>query len=54
MTTLAEGVETAEQWRVLGDLGCDALQGFLCSEPAPASRLDAALALGRYTLVAPP
>jgi diguanylate cyclase (GGDEF)-like protein len=54
MTTLAEGVETAEQWRVLGDLGCDALQGFLCGEPAPASRLDAALALGRYTLVAPP
>ena len=33
LTVIAEGVETDEQLNVLRDLGCDAYQGFLCSQP---------------------
>ncbi|MFQ5464809.1 MAG: putative bifunctional diguanylate cyclase/phosphodiesterase [Thermodesulfobacteriota bacterium] len=32
---LAEGVETAEQLKALGALGCDKAQGFLIARPAP-------------------
>lgn len=28
LTTIAEGVETEEQWRLLRDMQCDNLQGF--------------------------
>lgn len=35
--TLAEGVETPEQARVLAELGCHELQGFLYGRPAPAT-----------------
>jgi diguanylate cyclase (GGDEF)-like protein len=35
MRVLAEGVETEEQLRILGEEGCDAVQGFLVSRPAP-------------------
>ncbi len=31
MISVAEGVETAEDWRLLRQLGCDALQGFFAS-----------------------
>jgi EAL domain-containing protein (putative c-di-GMP-specific phosphodiesterase class I) len=38
MEVVAEGVETVEQLRVLGDMGCDMVQGFLVTEPlAPAA-----------------
>jgi EAL domain-containing protein (putative c-di-GMP-specific phosphodiesterase class I) len=33
---VAEGVETAEQLRMLGLLNCDEYQGFLFGEPAAA------------------
>ena len=36
MTTIAEGVETAEQASLLQALGCDALQGYWLSRPIPA------------------
>ncbi|HWU74901.1 MAG TPA: EAL domain-containing protein [Rhodanobacter sp.] len=36
MTTIAEGVETAEQESVLRELGCDAMQGYLISKPLKA------------------
>jgi diguanylate cyclase (GGDEF)-like protein len=39
MTVVAEGVETAEQHRMLCELGCDHLQGFFLSKPLPAARL---------------
>ncbi len=36
MGTVAEGVETAAQYRVLEDSGCDQIQGYLISPPLPA------------------
>jgi EAL domain-containing protein (putative c-di-GMP-specific phosphodiesterase class I) len=36
LRVLAEGVETAETWQRLADLGCDAAQGFFLSRPHPA------------------
>ena len=32
---VAEGVETAPEKKVLTDLGCDLLQGYLFGRPAP-------------------
>ena len=39
MKTVAEGVETQEQLELLRELGCDAVQGYLISRPAPAASL---------------
>lgn len=36
MLTVAEGVETKEQWDLLLDLGCDKVQGYYCSRPLSA------------------
>jgi diguanylate cyclase (GGDEF)-like protein/PAS domain S-box-containing protein len=36
LTTLAEGVETEEQFSLLKDLGCDLFQGYLISRPIDA------------------
>jgi EAL domain-containing protein (putative c-di-GMP-specific phosphodiesterase class I) len=36
LTTVAEGVETLEELRVLRDMGCDEIQGFLFSAAMPA------------------
>jgi diguanylate cyclase (GGDEF)-like protein/PAS domain S-box-containing protein len=41
--TIAEGVETAEQAQFLGQLGCNLLQGFYFSRPAPAADFAAML-----------
>jgi len=35
MTTVAEGVETEAQRRILQRLGCDSFQGYLVSKPVP-------------------
>ncbi len=37
LRVLAEGVETAETWQRLCDLGCDAAQGYFLSRPHPAN-----------------
>jgi EAL domain-containing protein (putative c-di-GMP-specific phosphodiesterase class I) len=34
--TVAEGVETEQQVEILGELGCDGMQGFFIHRPAPA------------------
>ncbi len=39
MTTLAEGVETEEQYECLRRLGCDQAQGYLLGRPMPVERL---------------
>ena len=48
--TVAEGVETAEQLRLLRALGCDAIQGALTAMPAPIELLRDILAEGRIDL----
>ncbi|MBK6854796.1 MAG: EAL domain-containing protein [Burkholderiales bacterium] len=48
MATLAEGVETAEQWASLRELGCDGLQGWLCSPALPLQQFEAALLAGTF------
>lgn len=40
MDTVAEGVETVEEWQLLNDLNCDMAQGFLIGKPMPAEELD--------------
>ena len=37
---IAEGVETERHAATLAKLGCDALQGFALSRPAPAAEID--------------
>jgi EAL domain-containing protein (putative c-di-GMP-specific phosphodiesterase class I) len=39
MTTTAEGVETGQQQKLLRQLGCTEMQGYLFSPPKPASEL---------------
>ena len=46
MTTIAEGVETAEQAALVEADGCTDIQGYLISRPIPATEIDALL--GRY------
>jgi EAL domain-containing protein (putative c-di-GMP-specific phosphodiesterase class I) len=45
--TVAEGVETAEQFHVLRGIGVDAYQGWLFSRPLPPEKVRALLATGR-------
>jgi len=44
MLVVAEGVETQAQLALLGDLGCDEVQGFLLGRPVPAAALETQLA----------
>ena len=41
LTATAEGVETVEQLRVVHELGCDVVQGYLISPPLPPEKLKA-------------
>lgn len=40
LKTVAEGVETEEQWRILRILRCDMIQGFYFSRPIPAPDIE--------------
>ena len=44
MTTVAEGVETAAQQRLLTALGCDEVQGYLYSKAVPLDRIPEVIA----------
>ncbi|MEX1046992.1 MAG: EAL domain-containing protein [Actinomycetota bacterium] len=41
ITSLAEGIETMEQWRFLTEAGCELGQGYLFSRPVPAAEISA-------------
>ena len=43
MTVVGEGIETAEQLKRLGALGCDLGQGFYLARPGPAEQVEALL-----------
>ena len=43
LKVVAEGVEREDSAEILGELGCDEVQGFLYSEPLPPSELSAFL-----------
>ena len=47
LTTVAEGVETLEDWQMLAELGCDVAQGWLVARPVPGSEVHAAIARWR-------
>jgi len=40
---VAEGVETPYQMQILGELGCDEMQGYLFSKPIPAAKVEEVL-----------
>ena len=44
LETMAEGVETDDQWQALKELGCDSFQGYLFGRPMTADALAALLA----------
>jgi diguanylate cyclase (GGDEF)-like protein/PAS domain S-box-containing protein len=44
LQTVAEGIETDEQWSTLRDLGCDLGQGFLFARPTEPDQISAMLA----------
>lgn len=47
---VAEGVETTEQWRVLRDLGCQRMQGYLFSRPVAGEHATRMVATVREVL----
>ena len=46
LTTVAEGVESIEDWQMLAELGCNIAQGYLIGRPVPGSELQAVI--GRW------
>ncbi len=53
MKIVAEGVETEEQSKLLNQLGCDQLQGYLFARPAPLEQIEAMLAKQARDIEAP-
>jgi diguanylate cyclase (GGDEF)-like protein len=50
MTTTAEGVETADQWRLLSAIGCTFVQGYLFDRPQSAASVRQKMEGGAYLL----
>ena len=43
MRVIAEGVETVEQLKLLREIGCDGVQGYLLARPMPAADVESLL-----------
>ena len=52
-TTVAEGVETADQVSALRDLGCDLAQGYHFSRPKPAGEFEQVMGVSRRLTLSP-
>ncbi|MFZ5876467.1 MAG: putative bifunctional diguanylate cyclase/phosphodiesterase [Nitrospirota bacterium] len=50
LVVVAEGVETADTWMRLGELGCDLAQGYHLCRPLPALELTAWLAASKWAV----
>jgi diguanylate cyclase (GGDEF)-like protein/PAS domain S-box-containing protein len=50
LAVVAEGVETAEAWTRLADLGCDSAQGYYLCRPLPAADLTAWLTTSEWAI----
>ena len=53
MTTVAEGVETAEQLHMLAQLGCQQSQGYLHTAAVPAAEFARMLVHGNGPMLQP-
>lgn len=40
LTTVAEGIETEDQYNILKDINCDRVQGYLFSKPVPIKKIE--------------
>lgn len=49
LKSVAEGVETEEQWHILRDAGCDAIQGYFFGKPQSLEQFEIALAAQALT-----
>ena len=54
LTVVAEGVETQEELRLLTELGCEQVQGFLLAKPMPREQLTHVLRHGHGAFIRPP
>ena len=55
LCVVAEGAETAGEWRLLGELGCDYVQGWFAARPMPAEAFERWCAQHTpFLLTAPP
>ena len=54
MTTLAEGIETEDEWRFLAERGCELGQGFFFSRPVPAEEISARYLAGELVVAERP
>jgi diguanylate cyclase (GGDEF)-like protein len=50
LKVIAEGVEDEDQLRMLRELGCDQIQGYLAGRPMPAEQIDALLRMRRVKI----
>ena len=50
LRVVAEGIEDMEQYAILGERGCDVIQGYLFSRPLPATQIPPLLNKGRIEL----
>ena len=46
---VVEGVETAEQAEIIGELGCSTMQGYFFAKPMPQGEVDAFIAAHRIS-----